>query len=373
MGAEPLNVAVIGVGGVGAMTLRGLCDSEIVRVVGVSDRDPHAAETARRTFDIPAFTDNRSLLAETRPEAVYLAVPPRAAADLVPACAERGIHVWKEQPLARDLAEGAAMVRLMDKAGLKLAVGTQWRFAPGYRRARELAGRIGQVFLCRTHYYFNWGPDLDWRGDRASAGGGALLELGYHPIDLLLAIRGMPEEVYGLSIGGGRGGSHDEIRPVYDTEDTGAALLRYRDRSMATVVATRNSGPVSEGVSIHGRDGSLSATSESCLLRDVDGNVLDRFDADTAPVGTFRRQGEAFARAVIEGATRYEACGWENLLNLAVIEATYLAGRTNHPENPAALLQTHGLTVEKCLSHCPERPAPPGPPRAETPEEPPVD
>ena len=183
----------------------------------------------------------------------------------------------------------------------------------------------------------------------------------------------MPDEVYGLTIGGGRGAPVDESRPVYDTEDTAAAVLRYRDRSMATVVATRRSGPVSEQVCIHGREGTIAATSDSCLLRDADGNVLDRLDADAVPVETFRRQGEAFARAVIEDAPRHEACGWENLLNLAVIEAIYLAGRTNHPENPAALLGTHGLTIETCLSHCPDRPAPAGPPRGEALDERPED
>ena len=194
--------------------------------------------------------------------------------------------------------------------------------------------------------------DSGWRGDRVSAGGGALLELGYHFIDLLIWMLGLPEEVYGLSAGGNRPGAspHDgEALPLYDTDDTAAALLRYGDGNMATVVTTRSSGPVSEELCLHGRGGSLEARSHFCILRDPDGNVLDRLDDEDPPQALFRRQAEAFAGAVATEAGRYECSGLENLLNLATIEAIYLAGRTGQPERPASLLATHGLSEEDCL------------------------
>lgn len=352
MSSEPLPVAVIGVGGVGSMTLRALSGIDRVEVVGVSDRDPAAVEPWARETGVPGYTDNRSLIAETRPAAVFLAVPPHAVPPLVGACAERGIHVWTEAPPARNLDEAVAMVRRMDEAGLKLAVGTQRRFAATYRRAFELRHRLGQIFLGRAHYLFNWGPRLGWRGDAASAGGGALIELGYHPVDLMLWLRGLPEQVYGLSALGNRPAEHAPdggALPVYDTDDTAAAILRYADGAMATVVTTRSSGPVSEELCLHGRRGSLRADGGHCLLRDPDGNLLDSAEDDSAPVETFRRQARAFVSAVASGATRYEASGRENLLNLAVVEAIYLSDRTSQPETPLRLLRNHGLSVEGCL------------------------
>ncbi|GAH77291.1 unnamed protein product, partial [marine sediment metagenome] len=129
MEAEPLPVVVVGVGGVGALTLQALRESPLVEVVGLSDNSSGVAERVGREFGVPVYTDSRRLLAETRPRAAYLAVPPMAAPDIVAACAQRGIHVWKELPLARSLDEGMAMVRRMEKAGLKFAVSTQRRFA----------------------------------------------------------------------------------------------------------------------------------------------------------------------------------------------------------------------------------------------------
>ena len=361
MESEPLPVAVIGVGGVGGLTLQGLRGSPLVKVVGLADKDPAVAERVGRETGVPAYSDNRRLLAETQPRAVYLAVPPMAAPELLAACAERGIHVWKELPLARNLDEGVGIVRRAEQAGVKLAVGTQRRFACGYRRARELRRRLGKVFLARAHYLFNWGSVLGWRGDKASSGGGALLELGYHPIDLLVWMLGLPEEVYGISAGVTRPEKPEPTQPalpIYDTDDTAAAVLRYADGAMATVVTTRSSGPVGEELSLHGRGGSLTANGESCLLRDPDGNVLDRIADDAPPAAVFRNQVEAFASAVISDAKTYECSGRENLLDLAVIEAVYLSDRTSQPENPGRLLSTRGLSVEDCLVHCPQESGP---------------
>lgn len=349
-------VAVIGVGGFGRWTLQALQQSPRVEVVGVSDRDPGVAEQAGRAAGVASYIDNRSLLAETRPRAVYLAVPPMAAPDLIDLAAERGVHVWKEPPLARNLAEAVAMVRRMEGAGLKLAVGTQRRFGAGYGRAWQLRERLGRVFLARAHYLFNWGPRLGWRGDRASSGGGALLELAYHPIDLLVWLLGLPEEVYGLSVGDQRPEAvrhGTEPQPIYDTEDTAAAILRYRGGCVASVVTTRRSGPVSEELSLHGRGGSLTANLETCLLRDPDGSALDQASDEGAPQEVFVRQAEAFAEAVLADAGTYACSGRENLLTQAVIEAIYLSDRTCHPESPARLLGTHGLKAEECLIHRP--------------------
>ncbi len=342
---KPLSVAVIGVGGFGGLVLQGLLASDQVKVVGVADRDARAAEQAAAPAKLPAYSDNRSLLAETKPAAVFLAVPPPAAAELIAACAERGICVWKGPPLARNLEEGSALVGLMEKAGLKLAVGTQRRFAPGYRRAWELRGELGKVFLARGHYLFNWGGELGWRSDKATAGGGALLELAYHTIDLMLWMLGMPEEVYGLTARS----TGEGILPVHDTDDTAAAILRYGTDSMATVVTTRTSGPVSEELSLHGQGGSLTANSEGCTLRGPDGNVRDSTKEEIGPVDLFRRQAEAFASAVAAGAPRYACSARENLLNLAVMEAIYLSDKTSQVENPLRLLTSRGWTVAECL------------------------
>jgi predicted dehydrogenase len=356
---QALPVAVIGAGGVGSLALSALRGCGCARLVGLSDRDPKAAEAAGKQAGVSAFTDNRSLLAETHPAAVFLAVPPAAAKEIVLACAERGIHVWKEAPLARDLDDAVAMVRPMEKAGLKLAVGCQRRFAGGYRRAWELRHELGQVFLGRGHYLFNWGPHLGWRADKASAGGGALLELGYHPIDLLVWMLGLPEEVYGLATQANA--DPPRAKPLGDTDDTAAGVMRFAGGAIASVVTTRSSGPASEQVCLHGQRGSIAADVETCVLRDADGNVLDSTADQAAPLDMYVRQVQAFARAVTGAERHYESSALEGLLTQATIEAMYLSDRTLHPESPARLLQSHALEAGDCLRHRPLEELPPPP------------
>ncbi|MCD6304563.1 MAG: Gfo/Idh/MocA family oxidoreductase [Planctomycetes bacterium] len=352
-------MAVIGAGGFGSRMLRALTASRLVEVVGLSDRSPETAERVGRTAGLPAYHDNRRLLAETRPAAVFAAVPPAAGPDVVALCAEHGVHLWKELPLGRNLTEAAGLVERMNRAGMKFAVAAQRRFAPGYRTAWRLREELGHIFLARAHYMFNWGPQLGWRADRESAGGGALLELGWHPVDLLVWMLGLPEEVYGLNTispprqdSPGRG-PLEPARP-YDTDDAAAGILRYQHGCMATVVTTRRSGPVSEGLSLHGPKGSLTADGDSCILRDPDGGIIDEAAERPAEHVPFIRQVEAFASAVLSGAEKYECSAAENLLVQATIEAMYLSGRTGQPESPARLLGTHGLTVRQCLALRPE-------------------
>ncbi len=352
--SEKLPVAIIGVGGFGKYTLEALCQSDRVELVGLSDLDAKTAEAAGKATGVEVYTDNRSLLVETNPQALFIATPPTAVPELIAACGERGIHVWLESPLARNLEEAVTLVHRMEKAKLKFAVGTQRRFAPGYRLAHELRSQLGDVFLSRAHYLFNWGPSLNWRGDKASAGGGALLELGYHPIDLLIWLLGLPEDVYGLSTVGNRPekqGPDDMSLPVYDTDDSAAAILRYNSGCIATVVTTRSSGPVSEELCLHGRGGSLMATSETCFLRDPDGNVQESESAGPAQLDAFRRQVDAFVNSILSKAKYYECSALENLLTMSVIEAIYLSDKTSQPESPQRLLATHDIGVKDCLKY----------------------
>jgi predicted dehydrogenase len=344
---------MIGPGGFGAHTLAALRQCPAVTVVGLADRDSAAATRLGRQTGLPFFTDNRALLAQTRPRAVFAAVPPQASAEIVHLCAERGISLWKELPLARNLTEAAALVRRMESAGAKFAVGTQRRFAAGYRRAWQLRGCLGQVFLARAHYLFNWGGELRWRADRAGAGG-AMMELGYHAVDLLTWLLGLPEEVYGMAadvrlepLPGER------LAPVHDSDDTAAALLRYSRGLMASLVTTRRSGPVSEHISLHGRAGSLVAEAGGCTLRDPDGKLLDSVAEEPSPLAVFSRQVAAFAAAAAGGGAIYECSARENLLNMAVIDAIYLSSRTRQPETPLRLLQQHDLTAADCLVNSP--------------------
>jgi predicted dehydrogenase len=353
---EKLRVGIIGLGGSGQTVLRALRGGEWVEIVGLADREASVADRFAAETKVPAFGDGRSLLARCSPQAVFLAVPQGEAPGLVGACVERGVHVWKDLPLARNLDEAVAMTEAAERAALRLAVGTQRRFMPGYRSAWERRNELGGVFLARAHYMFNWGRDLSWHADQAAAGGGALLELGYHMVDLIVWALGLPEEVYGLTGLGHRPGLPEEAGkslPAYDTDDTACAVFHYTGGRMACLATSRYSDPVSEELALHGRAGSVTAGAETCILRNADGVVIEQISQTCTPLDAIRRELEAFVQAVTTGGERYACSARENLLTQATVDAIYLAARTGQPESPARLLHTHRLKAADCLKYCP--------------------
>lgn len=350
MTSEPLRAALTGAGGFGNETLRALCQAADVQVVGVCDQDSSAAQAAADDANCPAYTDSRRLLVETRPDAVFVALPPLPAAELTRLACQRHVHVWRETPLGRNLEEAVGLFRAMEEAELCLAVGTQRRFMAGYRKARQWVDRLGKVSLLQAHYYFNAGPVRGWRGDHA-AGGGTLMGLGYQMFDLVIWMLGLPESVYCQTHTGPRDASAGE--PVYDTEDSAACLLAYPDKSLAAITLSRRHHPASEGLTLFGQAGSLLAEPSRCILRDRNGALVDQFEQEYQPAAVFERQVQAYIQAVRAGGGMYECSGRENLLNAAAIEAAYLSDRTNQPESPAALLASFDLRPKDCLTLSP--------------------
>lgn len=194
---------------------------------------------------------------------------------------------------------------------------------------------------------------MGWSGDKESAGGGALIELGYHPLDLLIWMLGLPEEVYGFSASMIAPPGDGQLQAVYNTDDTATAILRFANGCMASLATTRRSGPVSESLCLHGLGGSIEVCADSCLIRDPDGNVIDRTASSSPPLDASVRQLEAFVQAVGAPASPYPCSGWENLLTMSVIEAIYLSDRTGQPERPARLLESHNIKVADCMKHTP--------------------
>src|SRR3954471_7558199 len=76
------------------------------------------------------------------------------------------------------------------RADLRLGIDFSYRFVEGARRIRELvaAGELGRVYAARLVFHNAYGPDKEWFYDRARSGGGCVIDLGTHLIDLLLWI-----------------------------------------------------------------------------------------------------------------------------------------------------------------------------------------
>jgi predicted dehydrogenase len=162
-----------------------LLDQPRLTVVAVADENPAGRAAAAKRLGVErAYDDYRAMLDREKPQFVVIA--PRwvdAHKEMILACAERGIHMFCEKPMARDVAECDAIVAACERAHVKLAIAFQTRYGPRYERAKELvaAGAIGEVLEVRG------------RGKEDHRGGGEdLLVLGPHVMDVYRDLLGEP-------------------------------------------------------------------------------------------------------------------------------------------------------------------------------------
>lgn len=162
----------------------------------VTDADPAAAaRVAGRAGGVAVASDVDALLAHHRPDAVYVATPNHTHREVVERVAAAGVAVLCEKPLAADLADAETLVASCTRAGVLAATAFDQRFHPAHRALAALVadGVLGTVTAVRITYACwlppSWSPDGaeydNWRADPSRAGGGALLDLAPHGVDLV--------------------------------------------------------------------------------------------------------------------------------------------------------------------------------------------
>ncbi|GGP76149.1 oxidoreductase [Saccharothrix coeruleofusca] len=230
--------AIIGCGRVAPNHLDAFSVIPGVTVKWACDRTPeHAAELAGVGGAVKVTDDYREVLADDSVDSVSITVDHAQHAELAAAALRAGKHVLVEKPLAMTAAEGQELVALAESAGLVLSVVSQHRYDPLVVAARRwlrdgLLGRlvsVNTVLQCgRTPAYYQ---DSYWRGSWAGEGGSALVNQGYHGLDVTRWL------CDGLDVVSAAAGTTC-LREAMETEDTFAALLRSPSGALVTFSVT---------------------------------------------------------------------------------------------------------------------------------------
>ncbi len=199
----------------------------------VYDPDPVSRERAQALFGVPTHADFAAFASGL--DAVYIAAPNHVHRVLVEQSAAAGLDVLCEKPMATTMADAQAMVAACTRAGVRYGTAFDQRFHAAHQTLRGVvaAGRLGTVTAIRIVYACwlpaGWAPDGaahdNWRIDPSRAGGGALIDLAPHGLDLAAFLLDEPL-VEIAAMGQARVQS-------YTVED--GALLMARSRSGALV------------------------------------------------------------------------------------------------------------------------------------------
>ncbi len=190
---EKLRIGIIGCGGIAngkhMPALKRLGDVEMVAFCDIVKERAEAAAKYYGTEDAKVYTDYRELCEQKDIDVVHVCTPNNAHADPSIYAMENGKHVMCEKPMAKTVADAKRMLDAQAKTGMKLTIGYQNRYRADstYLKSACEAGELGEVYYAKAHAVRRravptWGVFLD----AEAQGGGPLIDIGTHALDLTL-------------------------------------------------------------------------------------------------------------------------------------------------------------------------------------------
>ncbi|MCV2394393.1 Gfo/Idh/MocA family oxidoreductase [Actinotalea sp. M2MS4P-6] len=198
---DKLRVGIIGLGFIGtAKHLPGLAaNADLCDVVAFCDLELDRAEQARETFgsaDAYTTTEYQRLVDDPSIDVIHVCTWNISHAEITIAALEAGKHVMCEKPMAITGAEARAMLEASRRTGKKLTIGYQYRLRDDaqFLRAAVDKGELGEIYMAQAHAVRRRGVPI-WGvfTDKSKQGGGPLIDLGTHALDLTLWYMGNHE------------------------------------------------------------------------------------------------------------------------------------------------------------------------------------
>ncbi len=182
------RLGFLGVGWIGRHRMKALLDAGAAQAAAVADLDPALREQA--AADAPGAQQAQTLeeLLELDIDGVVIATPSALHAEQAVAALEAGKAVFCQKPLGRDAAETRRVLDAARAADRRLGVDLSYRHVEALRAAREQD--IGEIFALDLVFHNAYGPDKPWFTQRALSGGGCMIDLGTHLLDLGLWLTG---------------------------------------------------------------------------------------------------------------------------------------------------------------------------------------
>lgn len=333
-----------GVIGSGGIALRrtipeGIVPAANARLAAVYDVNQQVNRQVAERFGARAAGSLEELLA-AGVEAVYVASPVYAHREQVLACARAGRHVLCEKPLGLTVAEAEEVVEACRAAGVRLGTAFMMRFHAQHQAALALIreGRLGKPVYARAQLSC-WYPPIEgaWRQDPALGGGGSLMDMGGHCLDLLEMFFGPVRRVGCFTARAVHG---------YAVEDGATVLVEFANGALGTVDAFFSiPDEASDNVlELYGSGGAILARGTIgqgergvmvARLRGTETGYDAQQQREAAggieiapePVNTYRAEIEAFSRAVLEGR-QPPVTGEDGLRNQRLLAACYESART---------------------------------------------
>lgn len=241
---KKVRVGIIGAGNISVLHTEGYKKLENAEIVAVCDLNEEKAKAYAEKYDIPhVFTDYEEMLKMEGLDAVSVTTWNNGHGPISIAAMKAGKDVLCEKPLAMNAEEAQVMVDTSKETGRLLMVGFVRRFENNVNYMKEAIenDELGNIYYAKTGYVRKWGNPGGWFCDKKRSGGGPVIDLGVHVIDLIRYLTGKPEAVsvtasifnqlgikpYIKGMGKYNADDYDPNNPYCDVEDAATALIKF--------------------------------------------------------------------------------------------------------------------------------------------------
>lgn len=276
-----IDFVLVGCGRISKNHIKAVADNaERARMVGVCDIVEERAAEASKATGAPAFTDISTMLKETGAAAAIIGTPSGMHPDHAAQCAAAGLHVVCEKPMAITLDAADRMIKACDDAGVKLFIIKQNRLNKTVQLLKKAMdkGRFGRIYFAQVNVFWTrpqeYYDQAKWRGTW-ELDGGAFMNQASHYVDMIHWLVGEVESVQATTA---------TLARRIETEDTGAAVIRFRNGAVGSINVTMLTHPKNlEGsITILGETGTVKLGGPA--LNKVEAWEFERYDDDDKEV-----------------------------------------------------------------------------------------
>ena len=335
---ERLKAAIIGLGHQAVEDhIPGIRDSRFARLEAICDIDERKLKEWEGKLGVPGFTDYVEMMDSVDLDFVIAVVPHNAYRGIIEEASRRGIHILKEKPFACNLEEAVYFKELCEKNGVELMVTLQRRFNPIYTTFFQLRDQIGEPFFVDVRYhFFVENPHEGWRGKRSTAGGGCIIDMGYHMVDMIIWYFGLPNRVCAEY------SAKAKPEEDYDAEDTAVVLFSYDNGLYGSIFLSRYCPPKTERIKVLGSRGIIELERGKIRRLGSNGEVVESLVREHSWPVAAANQIDYFCR-VIRGERENIGSPEYHLQHVSFIDACYLSKEKGMYINPKELLRKYGV------------------------------
>jgi predicted dehydrogenase len=189
------QLGFLGVGWIGRHRMQAIIEADVAEVIAIADPSPEMTAEAQKLAPDAKLVASLDGILHAGVDGVVIATPSAMHAEQSIRALSRGVAVFCQKPLGRNAVETQAVIDAARKANRLIGVDFSYRYTAGMQRIAEIvrAGELGHIFAIDLVFHNAYGPDKAWFYERAQSGGGCVMDLGVHLVDLALWVLDFPE------------------------------------------------------------------------------------------------------------------------------------------------------------------------------------